>query len=180
MNVLQFSVMWSERRSVRIQEYDYRQNGAYAITICVRERRCAFARITAGVVHLHPFGQLALERWLAIPAHHPNVKLDEFVIMPNHMHGILWIENEAPPNIEQEVELRQFGKPLSGSVSTVIGSYKGSVSREIGKIRGIRTKAWQRGFHDHIIRSDADLLHQRQYIQQNPAKWADDEFFMAA
>jgi REP element-mobilizing transposase RayT len=169
--------MRHERKITRLREYDYRQNGAYAITICVHERRLAFGRICDGVVRLHPFGRVATNCWLAIPSHFLGVELDEFVVMPNHVHGVLWIQNEAPPTPQQEIEIRQFGQPQSDSLGTVIGAFKSAVTKEIGRQRSNKTEVWQRGFYDHIIRNDHDLELQRQYIRDNPAKWEEDEHF---
>ncbi len=168
--------MRRERKIIRLREYDYRQNGVYAVTICVHERRLAFGRIENGVMRLNPFGVIVRECWLAIPQHFPPVELDEFELMPNHFHGILFIDGEAPPMPEEEDRLRQFGQPQPGSLGTMVGSFKSTVSREIGRRRGCKTKVWQRGFYDHIIRNDRDLTHQRQYIRDNIAKWADDEY----
>lgn len=165
-----------ERKIARLRQFDYRQSGAYAVTICVHERRLAFGKIEDGVVRLHPFGQIAREDWLGIPSHYPNVVLDEFIVMPNHIHGILFIENEAPPMPQEEVELRRFGKPLSGSLSTIIGNYKSGVSRKVGHMRACKTEVWQPKFWDHILlRDQHDLKKQREYILNNPASWEDDD-----
>jgi REP element-mobilizing transposase RayT len=164
-----------ERKIARLRGYDYRQNGAYAVTICTHERRIAFGRIDNGLVRLHPFGHVAQEDWLAIPSHYPNVSLDEFIVMPNHLHGILFLENEAPPTAKMEAELRRFGKPVSGSLSSIICNYKSGVSRKIGCLRNCQTKVWQGRFWDHIIRDEDDLLHHREYIHNNPLRWEDDE-----
>lgn len=95
--------------------------------------------------------------------------------MPNHLHGILFIQNDAPPSTDEEREMRRFGKPLSGSLSSIIGNYKSGVTRRIGEMRGCKTKVWQRKFYEHVIRNDRDLQLQRDYIRNNPSKWADDE-----
>lgn len=126
-------------------------------------------------MNLNRFGQISYERWLAIPAHHPGVILDDFVIMPNHIHGILSIENEAPATLEEEDELRRFGKPISGSLSTIIGSFKSGVTRLISEARDCPTQVWQKRFWDHIIRDERDLQRQRKYIFNNPANWESDE-----
>ncbi len=164
-----------ERKIARMRAYDYRQNGAYAVTICTHKRRLAFGHVENGEVRLHPFGHVAQEHWLAIPSHYPNVSLDGFIVMPNHLHGILFLENEAVASLAEELELRRFGKPLSGSLSTIIGNYKSGVSREIGRLRGSKTEVWQKRFWDHIIRNDHDLLQHRQYICNNPLRWDDDK-----
>jgi REP element-mobilizing transposase RayT len=166
-----------ERKITRMREFDYTQSGAYAITICVSRRRGAFGRMENGMVRLHPFGKIAERHWKNIPSHYSNIFLDEFIFMPNHMHGIVWIEGEAPPSLKREIELRRFGEAQSGSLSSIIGSYKSGVTKEIGELRGSKTAVWQPCFHDHIIRNDVDLFFQRQYIQQNPSQWAEDEFY---
>ncbi|BCM89404.1 hypothetical protein IAD21_01250 [Abditibacteriota bacterium] len=169
------SEMWPERKIARLREFDYRQSGVYAVTICVRERRPAFGKIENGIMRLHPFGRIAQEDWLAIPSHYSHVTLDEFVVMPNHIHGILFIENEAPPSPEEEIELRRFGKSRSRSLSVIIGNFKSGVSRRIGEARECQTRVWQERFWDHIIRDELDLQNQREYIFNNPANWERDE-----
>ncbi len=167
--------MRHERIITRLREYDYRENGAYAVTICVHERRHVFGRIQNGEMRFHPFGAFAGACWREIPLHFPTVALDEWQVMPNHLHGILFFDGEAPPTPDQERELRQFGKPQSGSLGTVIGAFKSAVTKEIGLRRECQTKVWQPKFYEHIIRDDRDLRLQRQYIRDNVAKWADDE-----
>jgi len=166
---------YPERKIARMRSYDYHQSGAYAVTICVHKHRFAFGRIKNGEMCLHPFGRVAHDDWLAIPIHYPNVILDEFVVMPNHLHGIIFLKNEIPATVEEETELRRFGKPVSGSISAIIGNYKSGVSRKIGRLRGCKTEVWQTRFWDHIIRDEDDLLHQREYIHENPLRWDDDE-----
>ena len=97
------------------------------------------------------------------------------MVMPNHIHGILFIENETPPTEEKEIELRQFGKPLSGSLSVIIASYKSGVTKRIGEARGCKTEVWQSKFWDHIIRDEHDLQKQREYILNNPSNWENDD-----
>lgn len=167
--------MWPARKIPRLREYDYRQSGVYVVTICVHERRSAFGKIENGIMRLHLFGRIAQERWFAIPQHHRGVTLDEFVVMPNHIHGILFIENEAPPTVDEEANLRHFGKPQSGSLSAIIGSFKSGVSKRIGEARQCPTRVWQERFWEHIIRDEHDLQNQRAYILNNPANWEEDE-----
>jgi putative transposase len=171
-------VMRHERKISRLREFDYRQNGAYAITVCVHERRLAFGRVENGEMKFNRFGRIADEDWRAIPIHYSGVILDEWIVMPNHLHGILFLHNEVPPSVDEERELRQFGKPMSGSLSSIIGNYKSGVTRRIGGMRACKTVVWQRGFYEHIIRNERDLQLQREYIRNNPSKWADDELHM--
>ena len=167
--------MRHERKIARLRHYDYRSNGAYAVTICSFGKRMVFGRIENGAMRLHPFGAIVEQLWLMVPDHFPIVELDEFQVMPNHFHAILWIENEAPPTPAQEAELRQFGKPQPGSLGTIIGSFKSAVTKAIGEKRECKTRVWQPRFFDHIIRDDRDLETQRRYIENNPANWPDDE-----
>ena len=167
--------MWPERKIARLREYNYRQSGTYTITICAHERRLVFGKIQNGIMRLHPFGRIAQEDWLAIPSHYSNMTLDEFIIMPNHIHGILIIENEAPPTQEEKLELRRFGRPQSGSLGTIIGSFKSGVCRRICEVRQCPMRVWQERFWDHIIRDERVLQNQREYIFNNPLNWETDE-----
>lgn len=163
--------MRHQRKITRLRNYDYRSNGAYSVTICVAGKRHAFGRIENGVVRYHPFGIIAQDELYATEQLRKNVILDEFMVMPNHVHLILWITNEAPPTIE---EVRQFSMPQSGSLGTIVGAYKSAVTRAIGLARGNPTKVWQKGLHDHVIRNYRDLERHRQYIRNNPARWSED------
>ena len=169
--------MRRERKITRLREYDYRQNGAYAVTLCVHERRWAFGKVENSVVRLNQFGQVAMEHWLAIPQRRLNVELDGFVIIPNHIHGILLLRGQPPT--DDTPETRQFGQAQRNALGSVIGSYKSGVTRNINALRGQATCVWQSRFYEHTIRHDQDLEHQRQYIVNNPLKWTEDEFYVA-
>jgi putative transposase len=168
--------MRSTRKISRLPNFDYRSNGAYAITICTFNRKRIFGTIREGVMHLNPYGRIALIEWQKTPLLRSYVHLDEFIIMPNHIHAILFFESNFSHKTEQ-LETREFGKPQIKSLGTVIGAYKSAVSKEIGILRGERTQTWQPKFFEHIIRNDLDLQHQREYILNNPLKWADDDLF---
>lgn len=159
-----------KRRSVRFAGYDYAQAGAYFVTICTADKRCVFGRVQNDAVQLHPYGRIAAERWMQIADHYPLVSLDEWIVMPNHVHGILVITsdaNTAPP--------AQFGTTKSGSLSTVINRYKGAVTRSINAARLDNSLApqtiWQARFYDRIIRSEVELNQIRHYIVENPQRW---------
>jgi hypothetical protein len=124
------------RRSIRLKEYDYTQAGAYYITLCTKARQCLFGDVVKGEMRLNSLGYIAFICWQAIPDHFPHVELDVFVIMPNHLHGILLINDTLirarhcrAPTIEQNhiPKTEKFGKPVSGSIPTVIRSYKSAV-----------------------------------------------------
>ena len=82
------------RRSIRLKGYDYTQEGGYFITICVQDHQCSFGRIIKSVLELSPIGKMAQKFWTEIPNHHSNVQLDEYIVMPNHIHGVLFLHNE--------------------------------------------------------------------------------------
>ena len=149
---------FSQRKSPRLQGYDYSLAGAYFITICTHQREYLFGDVVAGEMHLNQNGKIAAERWLALPHHHNDVILDLFVIMPNHMHGIIMLDNT--------------------SLSTIVGSYKSSVTRHIRQSNDdAHLSVWQPRFHDHIIRNEADLNRIREYVHHNPARWSEDTYF---
>ena len=182
-----------QRKSPRLRGYDYTRDGAYFVTIVTVNRLHLFGEITDGEMVLSPLGEVAAARWLALSKHHPNIELDAFVIMPNHVHGILVITHAEKPNNAGVVPTAHpvgtrpasSGGPNTqnrprgtapGSLGTVIGSYKSGVTR-IARQRGLIDDAaspWQSRYHDHIIRNDPDLNRIRQYVLTNPARWTDD------
>lgn len=169
--------IFPHRRSLRLRGYDYTRAGAYFITICTEDRDPIFGSIVNKEMHLSPFGLFALERWNALPDHHPNVDLDEFVVMPDHIHGIVVLDGTQGMVQEQRarqaspLQARPNGAP-PGSLGAIVGSYKSSVSRHINALRNTPGAAvWQRNFHEHIIRHDGSLHWIRRYIRNNPANW---------
>jgi REP element-mobilizing transposase RayT len=165
------------RRSVRLQGYDYSRAGAYFITICTRNRTCLFGAINYEKMVLNDAGQIVVDEWMKTAEIRRQIKIDEFVVMPNHFHGIVWVRDangrgtarRAPTTMEQ------FGKPVSGSIPTIVRSFKSAVTKRINELR--RTpgaKLWQRGFYEHIIRNEPELNRIRQYIMDNTIKWSLD------
>ncbi len=165
-----------ERRSVRLQTYDYASAGAYFVTICVRQGRCVLGRIVDEKMHTSLHGQIARDCWQKIPSHFPTVELDSLVIMPNHVHGILMLRGNASASNQAET----FGRPKRRSLSTVIRSYKAVVSKRTNELCGSTGTAWQAGFYEHIIRNDKELEATRRYIEFNPLKWALDRENLSA
>ncbi len=178
--------------SARLQNWDYGWNGIYFITICVAGREHYFGEMTKGKIRMSEIGLLAERFWFEIPQHFPFILLDAFVVMPNHIHGILIIDKvdggRINTNIMKSVETRQclvstdatpgqqrFRNPGKNNISSVIGSYKSVVARYAHRI--ISGFDWQAKFHDHIVRSDDSLKRIREYIQNNPANWRQDKFF---
>jgi REP element-mobilizing transposase RayT len=138
---------------------------------------CVLSRITYGKVVLTGIGNIAKRLWLEIPEHFKNVELDEFIIMPNHMHGIVIINNVETchgMSLQKNSNVNKFSKPISGSLAMIINQYKSSVAR-ICRKNGYNKFAWQPRFYDHIIRNEKLLQKIREYIHNNPLKWDVDE-----
>jgi REP element-mobilizing transposase RayT len=138
-------------------------------------------------MRLNECGELIEACWNEIPNHFPHVQLDAFVIMPNHVHGILHImepHSAATVGARHAVPLpgnvphrhnERFGKPVVGSIPTIVRSVKSAASRRINQLRDTPgTRVWQRSYYEHIIRNEASLDRIRQYILDNPARWASD------
>jgi len=179
--------------STRLQNWDYGSNAAYFVTICTQNREHYFGEITNGSMYLSEIGHLANKYWLEIPEHFPFVELDAFVVMPNHVHGIIIINK---PNNERDVETRhalslpiptqpqlqnetigqkRFQNQGKGTISSIIGSYKSVLTKNARKIHP--DFAWQSRFHDHIIRNDESFYRIHEYILTNPQNWKKDKFY---
>jgi putative transposase len=167
------------RRSIRLKGYDYRRQGAYFVTICTHDRLCLFGEVVGGEMRLNEYGRIALGCWKEIPLHFPQAELDAFVVMPNHVHGIIVLTvgaRHAVPlqnGISEKTE--QFGKPVAGSIPTIIRSFKSATTRHINALRGTPgSPVWQRNYYEHIIRNEESLNRIREYIKTNPLRWAMD------
>ncbi|BAY35060.1 hypothetical protein NIES2107_69710 (plasmid) [Nostoc carneum NIES-2107] len=170
------------RRSIRLKGYNYTQPGAYFITICTKARQCLFGNVVNGEMQLNSLGHIVFNCWQTIPEHFHHIELDAFVVMPNHLHGILII-TENPVGARQCLALNQhldhntekFGHPVRGSISTVIGSYKSVVSKSINIIWKTQGQSiWQRNFYEHIGREEKSVDNIREYIANNPQRWDKD------
>lgn len=175
------------RRSIRLPEYDYTQEGAYFITICTAGKRHLFGEIDAVRMRLNKLGHIANTCWLETPRHNRNVMLDYFVIMPNHLHGIIFITEQQQPPIRdiprvtvgaQHAAPSRLPEVVPNSVGAIVRSYKSAVARIIHSLRGHEhLKIWQRNYYEHVIRNEDDLLQTREYVANNPAQWALDEYY---
>lgn len=174
------------RRSIRLQGYDYTQTGAYFVTICTHNRECLFGKIIDGNINLNDWGNVVVHEWLKTAEIRDKIEMDAWVVMPNHFHGILVIDGccrgtarRAPTdNRAPTTTVERYGQPVSGSVPTVIRSFKSAVTKRINEIRQTPgTKLWQRNYWEHIIRNDEEMEHIRNYIINNPIKWELDCFY---
>jgi len=164
--------LYPQRKSPRLQGYDYGQAGAYFVTLCCYQRLSFFGNIVDEKMHLNDTGILAEQCWQAIPVHFPNVELDDWMIMPNHMHGILLLTDTVA------VSDKPSNSPVCVRLSSIINSYKGAVTRaERQRCSMPELRIWQPRYHDHIIRNERDLNRIREYVQTNPAQWQTDTFY---
>ena len=169
-----------KRRSLRLRAYDYAQVGAYFVTVCAYDRRCLFGDVVDGAMRLNDVGRVVETCWEAIPDHFPHAGLDAYVVMPNHIHGVIVIVRpnvEVPPTVgaTHASPLHHRSGPPKHSIGAVVGAYKSAVSKRINAARGTPgARVWQRNYYDHVIRNEADLHRIRQYIVDNPARWAED------
>lgn len=171
------------RRSIRLKGYDYSQEGAYYVTIVTWRRDFLFGEVVSGEMKLNQRGQIADACWREIPNHFPHVELGAYVIMPNHMHGIIVInptgENRIVANTSQSVgarhasPLRPRGVPPN-SLGAIVGSFKSAVTKRIGRELN-ETGVWQRNYYEHIIRDEKDLQNKTDYIEANPRLWDEDD-----
>ena len=163
------------RRSIRIKGYDYTQGGAYFITICVRGRECLLGSVVDSQVQLSQYGEIADACWQAIPDHFEHVEIDAFVVMPNHIHGIVCIANRDPGKALASSS-EHIGKPVSGSIPTIVRSYKAAITKGVNQLQD-RPSApfWQRNYYERIIRDELSLQRIREYIANNPCRWEQDQ-----
>ncbi len=142
--------------------------------MCTRNQRCLFGEIVNGEMRINEFGRVAHLLWEEIPAHFPYVETDARVVMPNHVHGILFIAHRKA-RATHASPLRPSSGPPQRSLGAIVGAYRAAVSKRINQLRRTSgTPVWQRNYYDHVIRDEADLNRVRQYIIDNPAKWSED------
>jgi len=151
--------------SARYPGWNYRWAGAYSVTICTLGRARCLGRVEDGRALLSPAGEVVAEEWLKIPGNHPRAALDAWVVMPDHLHGILIFQSEP------EGRSRKPKHPQSDSLGTVVGQFKGEAKKRIRSHLRQPDFAWQPRFHDVILRTPADLERVRAYIRDNPKNW---------
>jgi putative transposase len=170
------------RRSVRLTGYDYAQPGAYFVTICTHGRICIFGDVVNGEMIVNECGQRVTEEWLYTGLLRPDVVLDAFVVMPNHLHGIVIImERDRGRGVlhtpfHDGTPDRGVNSP-SRTVGAIVRGFKAATVRDINCLRGVPAGApvWQRNYYEHVVRSAAGLGRIRAYIADNPARWLEDE-----
>ncbi|CAN5123371.1 transposase [soil metagenome] len=156
--------------SNRLRVWDYSSNGYYFITICVKDRKCVLGEIKDKKMFLSDIGNIIKEEWFQTSKIRSNVSLDEFVIMPNHIHGILIINSNVETS-RRDVSTNKKLQP--NSLGSIVGQFKSIATK---RIRNIYPEfSWQPRYYDHIIRNEISLQSIREYIRWNPFKWEIDE-----
>jgi len=169
----------TRRKNIRIPTYDYTQSGAYFVTICTHGRACRFGEVVDFAVRLNRLGRTVRDEWLRSAMIRNEVRAypEELVVMPNHVHGIVWIDNGSfPEDAEYERSRNQHPRgPAARSLGAFVVGFKASCTKRMNAL-GIATagRLWQREYFEHVIRSDAALEPIRRYIENNPAKWTED------
>lgn len=176
------------RRSIRLRAYDYTQAGAYFVTICTHGRECLLGNVVDGSVQLSTLGCIVERAWRSLARDFANMAPDAFVVMPNHLHGIVVItqgrgeasSSEKLPTPERDASpLRRPARPagtVAGSLGAMVQNFKSMSTRRINTLRGTPgVPVWQRNYYERVIRSEEELSRVRQYITQNPTRWATDE-----
>ncbi|XWN36943.1 MAG: transposase [Balneola sp.] len=177
--------------TTRLKSWNYGWNGSYFITICAKNRERYFGEIETGEMYLSEIGKIANQCWVEIPDHYPFVKLGEFVIMPNHVHGIIIIDKKDDgrfsksnvgtqdfaslhaSNIKQ-ASLNKFG-PQSQNLASIIRGFKIGVTKQARKSR--TDFQWQARYYDHIIRDQESFNDISEYIKMNPENWKKDKYY---
>ena len=169
-----------ERKSIRLKGFDYGKDALYFITSVIKDREIFFGEMNSGRMILNQYGEIAGKQWFWLGQQYPYVVLHDFVVMPNHIHGIIEINRK---NID--ITAVGTGRDLSllpkksikiKPLPQLIGAYKTTVSKQI-HLAGNKNFAWQRSYHDHIIRNDNEYHRITNYIHNNPRNWNEDDLF---
>jgi putative transposase len=194
MSKPKFDPQKHHRKSIRLQGYDYSQAAAYYVTIVVQGRDCLFGEVVNGEMYINAYSEIVQKWWDEIPIHFPNVELGAFVIMPNHVHGIIFItterrgevlsprDNPNNNNLDAAVDetSNQDGEtpPLrKRTLGQIVAYFKYQSTKEMNRIESEKaiTKFWQRNYYEHIIRDQKDLQNKTDYIEANPLLWDEDD-----
>ncbi len=182
-----------KRKSIRLKDYDYSQNGAYFVTICTHNKECIFGEICGEKVELNTYGLIVLNHIKILSGLYDDIKIDKYVIMPNHIHMIIVICRECivciPPTKDKSKML----------IPKIIQTFKSSITKEIRMLKNLHrhddnagtenlhrhaynacpTTIWQARYYDHIIRNEKECLKILEYIDTNPQKWEQDKLYNA-
>ncbi len=173
------------RKLNRLSGFDYSRDALYFVTSCVKDQVCCFGQVIASEMMSNVYGKIAHAQWEWLQAQYPYAISHAFVVMPNHVHGVLEINRDFV-RMDQDLEMEQdsvrTGRDLSvpeikiKSLSQLIGAYKTTTSKKI-HLAGYPEFQWHRSFHDHIIRDEKAYHNIVHYIQDNPTRWNQDKFY---
>lgn len=162
------------RRFLRLKGYDYSQ-GAYFVTVCAANRKCRFGHVLEWEMILSEEGKIVIEEWLKTSVLRPHVQLDQFVVMPNHFHGILVLDDDEGGTARRAPTIQRFATSVAGSLPTIIRAFKAAVTDRINALRNNPGAViWQRNYYEHVIRNEESLHRIREYIAHNPSTWEFD------
>ena len=163
--------------STRLKDWDYSRAGWYFITICTKNREMMFGNISNNRMILNKKGEIVRNSWDDLVNHYSNIKLDAFIIMPNHIHGIIAITHNVKTGLKPVSTIKN--KPVSVKQYTLSEIMRGFKTFSARKINQLYNRSgiplWQPRFYDHIIRNNNDLTRIREYIRNNPNKWQNDD-----
>jgi len=174
------------RRSIRLPGYDYTQPGAYFVTICSYQREHVFGEVVDGEMKCNRWGEIAREEWFKTAVLRPYVRLykEQFVVMPNHAHGIIWIVDDVGGlhtntsimqktqlNLAKRAEQRSAPTVQPRSLGAIIRGYKSAVTYAINGLMNVRGVVWQKNYYEHIVRNETELTAIAKYIDANPFNW---------
>jgi len=175
--------MIHQRKYMRLHGWDYSSPGCYFVTICVKNKECFLADIVDGKVVPNEYGKIVESRWLWLKNQYPYVELDGFVVMPNHVHGLIQIKKESvvtnhdipsPDHVVTGRDLSLHTEMKIKSLSDIIGAFK-TISSKAIHLAGFPNFFWQRSFYEKIIRSEREAGKVREYIRTNPENWDRDD-----
>jgi REP element-mobilizing transposase RayT len=162
------------RRSIRLKGYDYSQAGAYFVTIVTWQRECLFGEIEQGKMVLNEIGEIVREEWERTAVVRHNVELGEYVVMPNHVHGILVFVDDAVGATRRVAPTSQTLQPRS--LGAIMAQFKSIATKRINGLQNVSGRlVWQRNYYEHIIRNEHDMDRIARYIESNPLRWVDDD-----
>ena len=167
---------YPERKSIRLSSFSYAQSGMYFITICTSHKECLFGRIIDGSMHLNDWGRIVDVEWQRTADIRRNIVPEDLVIMPNHVHAIIGIDNEHQQYAQNDLIRKPEGTEKN-SLSSFVGGFKSAVTSAIHKRDGRDGSVWQRNYYEHIIRNEKELQALKEYMDQNPLKWELDKFY---
>lgn len=162
------------RRSIRLKGYDYSRAGAYFVTVCAQNRECLFGDVTDGQMVLNTAGKIVADEWMKSGEIRDEIELGEWVVMPDHFHGILVINDSVGAIHESPLQMTVTQR-RNMALPKLIGRFKMLSAKRINELRNTPGgKIWQRNYYEHVIRNDDELNRIREYIANNPARWEMD------